>query len=128
MAETDKPMSANPNPIDSETLDELANLINKIPKHYGGPPVGETLKDQDKAFTDLKAFQENYTTPTDETKATAYTKESNLDDTVKHKVLKSTIKNKRKGGYKKTRGRRKYVKTGFIRTNNRRRRSTKSLK
>ena len=123
-------MSVNPNPIDSKTLDELANLINKIPKHYGGPPVGEALKNQDNVFTDLKAFQEKHTKATDETKATAHTKESNLDDTVKHKNrynLHATIKS-RKGGYKKTQGRRKYVKPGFTRTNNRRRRSTKSLK
>jgi len=123
-------MSVNPNPMDPKVLDELAELISKIPKHYEGPPVGESLKSQNKAFTELNAFQEKHTKATDETKATAHTKESNLDDTVKHKNrynLHATIK-KRKGGYKKTQGRRKYVKPGFTRTNNRRRRSTKSLK
>ncbi len=115
-------MSVNPNPIYSKTLDELANLINKIPKHYGGPPLGEALEDQDKAFTDLKAFQEKHT------EATAHTKKLNMNVTKNpKKFLNSTIK-PRKGGYKKTQGRRKYVKAGFTRTNNRRRRSTKSLK
>ena len=118
--------SAKPNPIDSETLDELAKLINKIPKQYGGPLVGEALENQDKAFIDLEALREKHTTTTDKTTATAHTKESNLGDTVKHKALISTIK--RKGGYKKTQGRRKYVKARFTRTNNRRRRSTKLLK
>ena len=113
--------SAKPNPIDSETLDELAKLINKIPKQYGGPLVGEELENQDKAFIDLEAFREKHT------KAMAHTEESNPDYTVKHTDPCATIK-LRKGGYKKTQGRRKYVKARFTRTNNRRRRSTKLLK